>query len=781
MKANFQKTLIAAVVAGASTASGVVNAQLEEVIVTAERREANIQDTPISMQALTADQIEKRGIMSLGDLFISAAGVSGYEAPSSRGNMSLNIRGVGSGNSNSPSTDPAIGLYVDGVFIGKGISNGVDAIDLERIEILRGPQGTLYGRNSTGGAVNLVTKKPSSEGGVEFQASVGDYGYRSVKGRIDFPVGDNLAISGSMYKRERDDLYENTNELRNGFENIDRDGFRLAARWMPTDRVTIDYAFANDKLDERSQMLNIVGLNPMDGYVPFEPGYPDNLTILSSNRPDTVDQLTGGLAMAIQYGLYPSFGEPVDSMIGQFLGWGAGYSAWANERLANYDSRTAKGSSDTDSYNVSDVEHHNLTLNWEMSDAFAVKAIVGYRDTVNELSADLDGMDNSANGGVIGDLPLLTIGGLLFNQVVPDDIPRGPVNLGLGAADEFALALHVIGAINEYGGAPIFNNYAKTDYEQTSFELQFSGSLNNLDYVVGLFHWEDEAEFRNHRIASFPLATSDTSSYDIDTEATSVFGEVTWRAGNLALTGGLRYTEEDKDVTYLWRGFNSDFINRYYTHLFSGGNMSNYNLLNNYVTNEQAETLPERAGIYGREFSESFSNVSGRATAQYFFSDDLNVYATYATGYRSGGFNGDFFDSANDYADAYDEEEVTSYEIGMKSSLMGGRMQFNAAAFMYEYEDLQVSTVLAQGNTVTSAIGNAGEAEREGLEMSLALLVTDNLLATVNYTHIDGDFDRYPGVTTPNNDLALEARAKRGMCPDVQGSFSVDWQCLQRG
>ena len=224
MKANFQKTLIAAVVAGASTASGVVNAQLEEVIVTAERREASIQDTPISMQALTADQIEKRGIVNLSDLFVSAAGVSGYEAPSSRGNMSLNIRGVGSGNSNSPSTDPAIGLYVDGVFIGKGIANGVDAIDLERIEILRGPQGTLYGRNSTGGAVNFVTKKPSSEGGVTFQASLGDYGYRAVKGRIDAPVGDSLAFSASIYKRQRDDLYDNTNAQVGGIENIDRDG-----------------------------------------------------------------------------------------------------------------------------------------------------------------------------------------------------------------------------------------------------------------------------------------------------------------------------------------------------------------------------------------------------------------------------------------------------------------------------------------------------------------------------------------------------------------------------
>ena len=391
-------------------------------------------------------------------------------------------------------------------------------------------------------------------------------------------------------------------------------------------------------------------------------------------------------------------------------------------------------------------------------------------------------MDNSANGGVIGDLPLSTIGGLLFNQVVPDSIPIAPgVDLGLGAGDEFLMALNVIGAINAYGGAPVFNNYAKTDYEQTSLEVQFSGSVNNLDYVVGFFRWEDEAQFRNHRIASFPLATSDTSSYDIDTEATSVFGEATWRIGNLALTGGLRYTEETKDITYLWRGFNSNFINRYYTHLFSGGNMSNYNLLDNYVTNEEAETLPERAGIYGRTFSEDFSNVSGRATVQYFFSDDFNMYATYSTGYRSGGFNGDFFDSANDYADAYNEEEVTSYELGLKSSLMDGRVQFNAAAFLYEYEDLQVSTVLAQGNTVTSAIGNAGEAEREGIEMSLAWLLTDNLVATVNWNHIDGDFDRYPGVQANGAGLPLNDIARRGMSPDDQVSFSVDWQFMQFG
>ena len=121
------------------------------------------------------------------------------------------------------------------------------------------------------------------------------------------------------------------------------------------------------------------------------------------------------------------------------------------------------------------MDHHNLTLNWDISEEFAVKVIGGYRDSTNELSADLDGMDNSANGGVIGDLPLSTIGGLLFNQVVPDSIPIAPgVDLGLGAGDEFLLALNVIGAINAYGGAPVFNNYAKTDYEQTS--LRYSSA-----------------------------------------------------------------------------------------------------------------------------------------------------------------------------------------------------------------------------------------------------------------------------------------------------------------
>ncbi len=111
------------------------------------------------------------------------------------------------------------------------------------------------------------------------------------------------------------------------------------------------------------------------------------------------------------------------------------------------------------------------------------------------------------------------------------------------------------------------------------------------------------------------------------------------------------------------------------------GRAAQYDVADNYVTNEMSMDLPERAGIYGRKFEQDFNNLSGRLTLQYALDDDSNVYATYSTGYRSGGFNGDFFDTANDTADAFDEEEIKNFEIGYKSTFWDGRAQFNGALF----------------------------------------------------------------------------------------------------
>jgi len=776
-----KKTAIASAILMAHTAS----AALEEVIVTAEKREASLQDTPISMEAFTAADIERKGITDVSSLIDSVPGIQGYEAPSSRGNLSIYIRGVGSGNPNSAATDPANALYVDGVYVGKMIGNGVDAMDLERIEVLRGPQGTLYGRNSTGGAVNFITKQAGKELGAKFKVGKGNYGLSTMSGRVDVPLSDKIGLAMSAYSRDRDDLYANANPDLPGFENLNRSGYRVALRFDMNDNFSANYAYTSDELSENAQMMDVVGFNPRDpgvgAAIAANPAYALNVPVNSAERAQTVAALAGGVKQLQGAAAFvPAYQAFLMPEINTFVGWADDYISWVNSELAGADSREGMGYSDASSRSSNDVTSHSLTLAFEHDD-ITLKSITGIRKAMNVNVGDLDGMNNSADGGIIGDLPLLTIGGLLFNQVVPDDIPAGPVNYGIGAAEEFGLALNMINAIQDRGAAPVYSNYASVEHEQFSQEFQLIGTTPTLDYVAGLYFYDDESKSRNHRTASFPLATSDTSSYDVGGEASSLYGQLTWRGSedsDLSVTLGMRYTEETKDITYLWRGYNSNFINRYYAAKFTG-NAATYSVADNYVSNEQAENLPERAGIYGRDFSQDFDNFSGKLTVKYDVSEDMNVYATYSTGYRSGGFNGDFFDVKNDTADAINEETVTSFELGMKSTFWDGKAQFNGALFSYDYDDLQVSTVLAEGNTVTSSIENAGATTREGAELSLLVSPNEDLLLSLAYNYMTGDFKKYPAIVAGGNTLDMTSLARRGMVPDDQIMATMNWTMMR--
>ena len=780
MQTAIYRTAIAlAIVAANSTlAAGM----LEEIVVTAEKREQNLQDTPIAIEALTEAAIENQGIIDIKSLFDAIPGVQGYEAPSSRGNVSFYLRGVGAGNPNSVSSDPANAIYIDGVYLGKATGNGVDAMDLERIEVLKGPQGTLYGRNSIGGAINFITKKPGEELGAKVKLSAGDYGYEAANMRFDVPLTDNLGMAVSGYTRKRDDLYDNSNTDFDGFENLDRSGHRLSLRFTPSENLSLDYSYSHDELDEHSQMMDVVGFNPRAPGVSGAAGFPSAVAVDSAERAQTVAGLSGAVAQYVGLGYVPDLPQ-----VQTFLGWADDFIAWTDNELASVNSKPGMGSSDMSSRSTNDVDSHGLTISYSVDDMGAFgdvefKSITGTRKANNMNSADLDGINNA---NIVTDLPLLTIGGLLFNQVVPDDIGI----YSMDAATEFGLALRLIDGIEERGSAPVFNNYSVTDHKQFSQELQMVGSTDTLDYAVGLYYYDDESSFRNHRIASFPLATSDTSSHDVASEATSVYGQFTYRASEdskVAITAGLRYTEETKDINYLWRGYNSNFINQFYAVLLNPTvDNSSYNPNNNYVTNEESGSLPERAGIYGRTFSQDFDNLSGRVTVQYDLSDDANVYATYSTGYRSGGFNGDYYDAVNDTADAFNEEKIKNMELGYKSTLWDGRAQLNAAIYSYDYTDLQVSTVLTEGSKVTSAIANAGSASRDGVEMSLRVAATDNLLLSMAWTHINGDFDEYPSVYGSSNDgaavLDMNDIAKRAMVPDDSFNLGLDWNIMQSG
>jgi iron complex outermembrane receptor protein len=779
-KVKFYKTVLfgAGLVANAAITSAA-EFTMEEVIVTAQKKAESMQDTPISMTALRADDIEARGVVNISDLLTASPGLTGFEAPSSRGNVSINIRGVGSGNANSVSTDPANAIYIDGVFLGKSAGNGVDVMDLERIEVLMGPQGTLYGRNSTGGAINMITKKPSDELGMKLKVGSGDYGHQSVSGRIDLPLSDDLSLAVSMYDRTRDGLYENTREGGADFENINRSGHRIMLDWDLSENFNASYSFVHNELDEHAQALNVVGFNPLGGGIKSSVGYPHNVSISSTDRLNSLLATQGGLP-------YLSYGPPYSPIspgqaaggathIAQLSQWITDYAAFANGVFDQDGSRPSTGSSDSDLRSIQDVDAHSLTLSWTAGDV-EFKSITGIREVSNQNEGDLDGMDNTvtmgANGistGVVPDLVLLTIGGLMFDQVGGPYVP---------ASYEFAIAQTLIDAINNNGSASLFSNYATIEQEQFSQEFQMVGSKGNLDYVLGAYYFDEEADFRNNQTSVFPIAFTGTTSYDVATESTALYGQMTYRADDSAwaYTAGLRYTEEEKNITYLHRSSASPAC---FFGFFCGQAPGAY-----YVDNADSMSQPEKAGVYGKSASKDFDNLSGKLSVQYFMNEDTNLYASYSTGYRSGGFNGDSYDAVNDRADAFDEEEITSMEVGFKSDLMDGRARLNASFYKYEYENLQVSQLLANDNgTVSSSITNSGIAKRDGLETSLMFSATENMLVSVAYTVNHGDFEQYPALITDaaNGGAVMQTShlAERSS-PDSSMNFNIDWT-LMRG
>tara|TARA_X000000950_G_scaffold287337_1_gene399233 strand:+ start:1576 stop:4170 length:2595 start_codon:yes stop_codon:yes gene_type:complete len=743
-------------------------AQLEEVVVTAERREASLQDTPISIEALTEKDIQDRGIYSNLDMINEVVGVNGYGSPQGTSSTAFVIRGIGDGAPNI-SLDPAAGRYIDGVYLGKNQGSSPDVVDLARIEVLKGPQGTLSGRNSTSGTINYISKAPSEEFDMTLRAGAGNYSRREYAMRIDIPLSDSFRTAISYNNRDRDAFYQNTNPSLEGFNGVDRDGYRVAFAWDMTDRLSVDYSFANSKVNNEQDNHSIVsGFNPsypaVAGYLAAG-GDPTSVPIDSSSRIATVQAIAGGVAQSVQFGLLPNLPQ-----IQQFIGWADDYVAWANGILANSEQHPYSGSSDVNSFASVDNEAHTLTLNYEWSDTVNVKYIYGERTMNDRSQSDLDGIDNSVSSGVRSDLTLQTIGGALFGQVVPD------LGFNDAAGANFQLAIDMVDAINANNGDGIFWTDLENSYEQESHELQIIGSSESLDWAVGAYHWEDYGESRNVQNATYTLSASNSTGFDVGGDAMSVFGEATWRMDDQwSFTAGLRYTDETKYMTYRWRSFPAGGLASYIGATFVGA--ANANILGaGYVgTVDNLMSIPETEGIYGNYNEQSFSNVSGRLVAQYAMSDDTNLYASYTTGYRAGGFNGGNFDRATMSGDEYFEETIGSMEFGVKSTLMDGRMRVNAAVFSYDYDDVQVSVIKSDDGGVSTDVVNAASFGTEGLELDLAFLVTDTMTVRAQYAYTDREYDDFPSYQ------GLAIQPTQGLTPENAYNVVMDWNMLNFG
>jgi iron complex outermembrane receptor protein len=246
-------TLTAAVIAASlpafaqDTSSGKASV-FEEVIVTAKKRSESIYDVPVAMSAFTSDMIERQGISDLIDVgkFVPNLTVTSFSAGHSSAANPF-IRGIGL-QDHLITTDPGVGVYIDGVYLGRQIGQNWSLSNIERMEILRGPQGTLYGRNSIGGAINIITKKPGDENGGRITARVGDRGRTNfdILGNVRF--SDDLAVSVSGAYKKRDGLgdFNNLDTSTEVGEMEDLSG-RLSVYWTPTENLAVSFtADAND-------------------------------------------------------------------------------------------------------------------------------------------------------------------------------------------------------------------------------------------------------------------------------------------------------------------------------------------------------------------------------------------------------------------------------------------------------------------------------------------------------------------------------------------------------
>ena len=223
------KPLIAAMMIPGGTAFAQEGGKIEEVTVTAEKREESLQSTPIAITALSADALKDKGITSFEGVAQNSPSISLTPYPSSRNTLILFMRGQGQSDAQQVTQDGSVGMYVDGIYSSRPQAATFDLADIERVEVLRGPQGTLYGRNTTGGAVNIISKKPTGEFGFSEDFTYGSYNQIRSLTIVDLPKVGDFSAKLSYLRSRRDGTVEN-NGGSNDFNYDSQNAGRLAVR-----------------------------------------------------------------------------------------------------------------------------------------------------------------------------------------------------------------------------------------------------------------------------------------------------------------------------------------------------------------------------------------------------------------------------------------------------------------------------------------------------------------------------------------------------------------------
>ena len=692
--------------------SGAQAAVLEEIVVTAQKRTESLQDVPISISTIDGGKIEEAGINNLEDL---AAYVPNLMFTENAVATSIIMRGVGPGANQS--FEQSVGLYVDGVHLGKGRQSRTGLFDLERVEVLRGPQGILFGKNTLAGAVNVTsaTPQPGDEFGGKVSLGIESNDGQSFEGHVGGSVSDNLAMRFAFKARE-DDGY-----LPNGFTgaegpSADETLWRFSATWAPNDNTTVKFKHAQGENTRRGATSVVRLIEPVANLTP-----------------------SAGLAYFILGAFHPQVG--VNEAAGTLDTYRDAISLGGNALAASVGESTVPGEkpegTDTDNNSTS------LNIDVDFGDGYTFTSVTGYEEYEYE-----DGLDADF-------LPIQFIG-------------RSDISEYDQTSQEFRIASDPGNKFSFITGA-----YWEEQTQAIDRLVTFDGQLGLPGPVMAAVTGAPTflivppsvtgalgLPFNLNGVTAFNQAGR-VSSWVQDTEAWAVFFQGKYRlSDNLTLTAGVRYTEEKKHAVASTR----------LTTDTTGLATWNPSPLLGAVLRGITPTTFDHDFDSRRKTDQTMPGVS----LEWDQSDDNLFYASYSEGFKSGGFNA-VDDQAPDLARdrgpvytipgqgwSYEDETASSFEIGGKHTLLDGAMNFNWALFTSEYEDQQVSTFVGVGFEVR----NAATSEVDGLELDIRYQATDNLFLGANIALLDATYGAFPtaGCTVEQASDILGGAASSGGC-----------------
>ena len=642
---------------------------LEEIVVTAQKRSEPLQSTPVAITAISTDDIAKFDIQDASDLDQLVPSLTVTSAADSSSSLLMTIRGVGIDDAQI-GVSPAVGTYIDGVYAGQTMGLNAEIVDLENIEVMRGPQGTLYGRNTTGGAINLISSKPSEIAGGEINFSTGSYGYSRIRLRADSGEYGGFSSRIAIAQSSKDGWRDNeTPGASYDFGSEDKTAGRIALMYKPSDAISLEYAYDYSKQKGPQSYFQLVAAN-------------DPATAIAQWT-----QLYTGAYVAT--GLYGTPANPLDPADPVNVLAATDANKTAIELQKQTAAAANKDREDTGEWHQdypkseTEAQGHNLTASFQVSDYLTIKSITGVRQLEEEVFSEFE-------GGIF-DLSGLT-GGLASGAIDPSSGQPIPLSaLAIGTNDAVAL-----------------DNYLKQEHEQISQEIQFVGAneSDTLQYVAGLYYYQEDGEEESEN-------NYFNRKIDVANSTYALFGQATYNPdfmldGKMGFTLGARYTVDEREFTKEF--FAADFD-------------------------------PTAIGKFTTE--ESYDNFNPNFMLSFQVTDDVFTYAKVMTGYKSGGFNARALAPTTPDGDfiPYDEENLTGYELGLKSQWLDRRLRTNVAIYQNNYQDMQVSQVPNPTRPWESRIINAGESVITGLELDIAAQITDGFVMTLAYAYTQSDFD----------------------------------------